>query len=97
MRAPFIAPLLFALAIAAGASAEEPAVALKEAPGRDVTEANCGACHSLDYVRTNAHFMTAKTWEAEVAKMINVFGAAIDPADAKTITDYLVRNYGGPG
>jgi hypothetical protein len=30
-----------------------------------------------------------------VAKMINAFGAPIDPADAKTIADYLKANYGG--
>jgi hypothetical protein len=29
------------------------------------------------------------------AKMINAFGAPIDPADAKTIRDYLKQNYGG--
>jgi hypothetical protein len=28
--------------------------------------------------------------------MITVFGAPIDPADAKTIADYLARNYGKP-
>jgi sulfite dehydrogenase (cytochrome) subunit B len=58
--------------------------------------ANCEACHSLDYIRINAPFMTRKAWEAEVAKMITVFGAPIDPADARTIADYLVRNYGKP-
>jgi sulfite dehydrogenase (cytochrome) subunit B len=34
-------------------------------------------------------------WDAEVAKMIKAFGAPIDPADAKTIGDYLKQNYGG--
>lgn len=41
--------------------------------------------------------MTGKVWEAEVNKMIKAFGADIDPADAKTITDYLTRTYGKPG
>jgi len=49
-----------------------------------------------DYIRTNSPFMTAKVWEAEVTKMINAFGAPIEPADAKAIIDYLARNYGSP-
>ena len=30
----------------------------------------------------------------EVAKMIKAFGAPIDDADAKTIAEYLKKNYG---
>ena len=81
----------------AAAHAEEREVPLKDGPGRDLVEGHCAACHSLDYIRTNSPFMTAKVWEAEVTKMINAFGAPIEPADAKAITDYLVRNYGNPG
>jgi hypothetical protein len=79
------------------AAAEEKPVALEPGPGEEIVVANCGACHSLDYIRMNAPFMTSKVWEAEVAKMINVFGAAIEPADARTIVDYLTRHYGSPG
>src|SRR5579871_1107753 len=78
------------------AKADEAAVTLKEGPGRDVVEANCGACHSVDYIPMNSPFMNEKQWEAEVAKMINAFGAEIDAANAKTIVDYLARAY-GPG
>jgi mono/diheme cytochrome c family protein len=81
----------------AAAHAEERAVPLKDAPGRELVEGNCAACHSLDYIRTNSPFMTAKVWDAEVNKMINAYGAPIEPADAKAITDYLARNYGNPG
>jgi mono/diheme cytochrome c family protein len=90
-------PALALLLVAAAAQAEEKTVPLKPGAGEDVVNANCNACHSLDYIRINAPFMTAKVWEAEVTKMINVFGATIEPADAKTITDYLARNYGKPG
>ena len=90
------ASVALALSALAAAQAEEPAVPLKDAPGHEVVEGNCAACHSLDYIRTNSPFMTAKVWEVEVTKMINAFGAPIDPADAKTITDYLARNYGSP-
>ncbi len=95
---------LIIAACAAGAAvaavpvqAQEPTVPLKDAPGREAVESNCGACHSLDYIRTNSPFMTQKVWEAEVNKMINAFGAPIEPADAKTIIDYLAHNYGSPG
>ncbi|MGH6834325.1 MAG: cytochrome c [Methylocella sp.] len=76
------------------ASADEPAVHLKQAPGVEVVEAHCGACHSLDYVPMNSPFLDAAHWDAEIAKMIEAFGAPIDPPDAKTITDYLKQNYG---
>ena len=81
--------------VPASASAGEPAVHLKQAPGVDVVEGHCGACHSLDYVLMNSPFLDAAHWDAEVAKMIKAFGAPIDPADAKSIGDYLKENYGG--
>ena len=80
--------------IPALARAEEPAVHLKQAPGVDVVEGQCGACHSLDYIVMNSPFLNAAQWDAKVAKMIKAFGAPIDPADAKTIGDYLKQNYG---
>jgi sulfite dehydrogenase (cytochrome) subunit B len=97
MKLPaFVAAALLAAA-SATALAEEKPVPLKPGPGQDVVDANCGACHSLDYIRTNAPFMTGKVWEAEVSKMIKVFGAPIEPADAKTIIEYLTKSYGTPG
>jgi cytochrome c5 len=80
--------------VPASASADEPAVHLKQAPGVDVVEGQCGACHSLDYIPMNSPFLDAARWDAEVAKMIKAFGAPIDPADAKTIGAYLKENYG---
>ena len=82
------------LCAALPALAGEDAIALKEAPGRDVVVNNCAACHSLDYIQTNAPFPTQKVWDAEVTKMIKVFGAPIGDADAKAIVDYLAKNYG---
>ena len=80
--------------IPALAPAEEPAMHLKQAPGRDVIEGYCGACHSLDYIAMNSPFLDAAHWDAEVAKMIKAFGAPISAEDAKTIGDYLKQNYG---
>jgi hypothetical protein len=86
-----------ALISAVGARAEEKPVALKEAPGQSGVEANCTSCHSLDYLRTNSPFLDRKAWQAEVTKMISVFGAPIAPEDAQTIVDYLAKNYGAGG
>lgn len=89
-----IAAVFAAALLALPADAEEKPVDLKKAPGLDKVEANCGACHSLDYILMNSPFPNAALWDAEVAKMINAFGAPIDAADAKAIGDYLKANYG---
>jgi len=89
--------VLFLLLLAATAVvAEEKRVALKEGPGRDKVEANCGSCHSLDYIVMNSTFMTRQVWDAEVTKMIKAFGAPIGDAEAKEIAEYLAKNYGNP-
>jgi sulfite dehydrogenase (cytochrome) subunit B len=75
-------------------AADEKLVQLTQGPGLDKVEAHCSACHSLDYVPMNSPFLSAAGWDTEVAKMINAFGAQIDQADAKTIADYLKKNYG---
>jgi mono/diheme cytochrome c family protein len=84
---------LMSAAMTLAMAAERP-VSLKQAPGVDTVEANCAACHSLDYVQMNSPFLNPAGWDAEVAKMINAFGAPINQADAKTIADYLKANYG---
>jgi sulfite dehydrogenase (cytochrome) subunit B len=92
MRA--IAIAVFAALIALPTGAEEKPIALKQAPGLDKVESNCAACHSLDYIQMNSPFPSAAVWDATVTKMIKAFGAPIDDADAKTIADYLKKNYG---
>ena len=89
-----VAALALGLAGAA-ARADEFAIKLKPGDGLETVQNNCAACHSLDYVLMNSPFMDAKTWTAEVTKMKAAFGADINDADAKVITDYLVKNYGG--
>jgi sulfite dehydrogenase (cytochrome) subunit B len=81
-------------ALAVVAAAEEKPVLLKKAPGLEKVESNCAICHTLDYIRMNSPFLTAAGWDAEVAKMINAYGAPISPSDAKNIGDYLKSNYG---
>jgi mono/diheme cytochrome c family protein len=89
-----LAILVVTAAMAASAAAEEKPVQLKPGPGLDKVESNCSGCHSLDYVPMNSRFLSAAAWDAEVAKMINAFGAPIDQADAKAIAEYLKSNYG---
>jgi len=69
--------------------------AFKPGPNLDVVQGNCGSCHSADYVITQPQGPAFKKafWEAEVAKMINVYGAPIDPADVPKIVEYLVQVY----
>jgi hypothetical protein len=81
-------------AFAIAATAAEKPVELKPGPGADKVEANCAACHSLDYIKMNSPFLNAAGWDAEVTKMIGAFGAPISPADAKTIGEYLKTHYG---
>ena len=96
MRSIIIAVLsaAFCGAVTVAAVAGEKPVQLKKAPGADKVEANCAACHSLDYIPMNSTFLNAAGWDAEVTKMINAFGAPINAADAKIIGDYLKANYG---
>ena len=93
MRSIAIAAVMTAVMLGLAAAEERP-VQLKQGPGLDKVEGNCGGCHSLDYVPMNSPFLSAAGWDAEVAKMINAFGAPIDAADAKIIADYLKSNYG---
>jgi hypothetical protein len=75
--------LIFAAAGAAGAAEitlppDHPYGTLKPGPGSEVAQRSCVLCHSTDYI----------------VKMIKVFGAPVSDADAKTITEYLARQYG---
>ena len=89
-----IIAVLAAALLATAALAEEREIKLKAGPGLDKVEANCNACHSLDYIQMNSPFPSATLWEAEVKKMIGPFGAPIPEEDAKAILDYLKANYG---
>ena len=87
--------VVFALAIAVVAAAQESKIRLEDGPGKEKTTA-CLACHSLDYIQMNSRFMNKAAWTASVNKMINAFGAPIDKADVDAIATYLARNYGVP-
>jgi hypothetical protein len=61
----------------------------------EIVQNNRTACHSADYVQTQPRGPKFKQdfWQAEVNKMIKVYGAPIDQADAVKIVDYLVQTY----
>jgi sulfite dehydrogenase (cytochrome) subunit B len=93
MKLAFLAIFLI-IGTASVVLGDEQPVALKNGPGQEVVENNCAACHSLDYPRTNSIFLDRKGWQAEVDKMIKVYGAEIAPQDAAAIIEYLTKNYG---
>jgi len=68
--------------------------AFKPGPGLEVVQGNCSACHSADYIKTQPPMQDKKGfWQAEVTKMIKVYGAPIDDADVGKIVDYLAATY----
>ncbi len=96
--------VLLAIAFAAGISAVTAApvnyklpddvAAFKPGPNLDIVQGNCSACHSADYIATQPPMKDKKGfWQAEVTKMIKVYGAPIDDADVAKIVDYLAATY----
>lgn len=83
-----------ALAVALAARAQESSIDLAAGVGKDKVVAYCSSCHSLDYIQMNSPFPDRKLWEAEVNKMIKVFGAPIPPGEIGAIVDYLTKHYG---
>jgi mono/diheme cytochrome c family protein len=67
----------------------------KPGPNLELVQGNCGSCHSADYVLTQPQGPKFKKdfWEAEVTKMIKVYGAPIDEKDVPKIVEYLTATY----
>jgi mono/diheme cytochrome c family protein len=67
---------------------------LKPGPNLDVAQNNCTACHSADYMKTQPIMKSKKDfWQAEVTKMIKVYGAPINDADVPKLVEYLSTAY----
>jgi cytochrome c5 len=86
--------MLIGVLLAAPALADESQVRLKDGEGRQLVEANCSMCHSLDYIPMNSVFLDRKGWEGSVNKMIKVMGAPIRAEDVPGLVDYLTKSYG---
>ena len=107
MTRRFLLPALLAWAAVAGLPSgsaisapvsyalPEETAAFKPGPNLEVVQNNCSACHSADYINTQPRGPKFKKefWQAEVTKMIKVYGAPIDDADAARIVDYLAATY----
>ena len=63
-------------------------------PGYAKAQANCGACHSAEYMLYQPPTAPRPYWEAMVKRMKVVFKAPIDDADMPAIVDYLAKTYG---
>ena len=71
----------------------EETSALRPGPGIETAQNHCLKCHSVDYVNTQPPNRGKAFWEAEVTKMIKLYHAPINDADAKAIADYLAKTY----
>jgi hypothetical protein len=65
---------------------------LAEGEGKLEVQRFCFTCHSTRYI-TMQPPLPGATWEAEVNKMMKVYGAPIPEATAKKITAYLQGHY----
>lgn len=86
--------LLPSILAAATATAGESQIHLMDGPGQYEVAAQCGICHSLDYVTMHAGILDQAGWEKTVDKMIRVMDAPIGADDRQGIVEYLVRHYG---
>ena len=71
----------------------EPNSTFPPGPGADAADNNCLSCHSVEMVM-NQPALTKAAWEAEVAKMRNVFKAPIADVDVPAILEYLTATKG---
>lgn len=94
--------LLTAACAAVLIQAAEPAVKfvlpaetarLKAAPGVELANVQCVACHSLDYISTQP-LLTSAQWRATVIKMQLKYGAPIMTNTMDLLVEYLARHYG---
>ena len=69
--------------------------AFRPGPNLEVVQNNCAPCHSADYINSQPRGPKFKKdfWQAEVTKMIKVYGAPIDDADVPKIVEYLATTY----
>jgi mono/diheme cytochrome c family protein len=92
-----IATLSIAAAVAAPVNytVPEETAAFRPGPNLEIVQNNCTACHSADYIKTQPQGEKFKKdfWQAEVTKMIKVYGAPIDDADVGKIVEYLAATY----
>ena len=60
--------------------------------GREIIQGYCNLCHSVTYI-TMQPPLPAATWEDEVYKMINTYGALIPEDETRQVIAYLQAHY----
>lgn len=63
-------------------------------PQAELVVSTCTACHSLEYITTQPRGMGEKFWHDSVTKMVKVYAAPIEPADADAIAKILAERFG---
>lgn len=67
--------------------------ALGDAEGETVVT-HCSACHSLEYIVTQPRGKGAQFWKDAVTKMVTVYKAPLEPAEAEAVAGVLARKFG---
>ncbi|MES2303151.1 MAG: cytochrome C [Pseudomonadota bacterium] len=93
MSAALLSAAIAAKPVTFSAPAETVPAELADADG-DVVANACSACHSLEYIVTQPRGKGAQFWKDSVAKMINVYKAPVEPADADAVAAVLARKFG---
>ena len=75
--------------LSVGAAAQSPPV-LPEGPGKDLVEAICSACHTLE--RVVAKRATRAEWQDKVLEMLQE-DPDVTQQERSQIVDYLARNF----
>jgi len=90
-----IALLTLAASVGAAAFAQQPAASPPPPPGPGFTLINerCGFCHETGQVFGARK--PAADWAATVQSMVDR-GAELDPAEQKTVVEYLAANFVAP-
>ncbi len=96
MKATMLAGAAVVATAVVAYAADEASIQLKPGPGRDQVVGYCSTCHSLDYIQSNAPFLTRQAWDGVVTKMIKAYGAQIPADDQPKLVEYLATQYGVP-
>ena len=95
--------MLFGLGVLAAATAARPryyALPADTVPASlagqqgEIIVNNCMSCHSLDYITTQPRGKGVQFWRDAVNKMVNVYGAPVDPAEVEPLAAALQQTHG---
>jgi virginiamycin B lyase len=88
MRSAVAAALLTA-SIAAHAQTQQGNVPMPEGKGKQLVEAMCSSCHSLQLIQNSSGY-THEQWRELTSNMVNMSGSA---AQQSEVLDYLAKNF----